>query len=259
MALWPRMAKPMAPAPNAPPMPPARDPPLDFEGLASFLRALAYPARLELLHALRFPHTLGELRVSAWRGPREAEPRLASRPAILAHLAKLEKADLVRSEEVAQAGRRVPQYSVNTLKLYELTEELRRVSALHAGRGPAGDHTGTLSADAGPAALRGPRLVLVHGLYEGKAFSLDPDDQPAEGWVVGRRKGLPVALDYDPFVSLENTVVTHEGGAFVARDLPDSKNGTSINWARLPKGGTQVLRPGYVLGVGRSLLTFVTE
>src|SRR3546814_3430653 len=46
---------------------------------SSLLRALAYPARLELLHVLRFPHTLGEIRLTAHRGTGAREGRASSR------------------------------------------------------------------------------------------------------------------------------------------------------------------------------------
>jgi DNA-binding transcriptional ArsR family regulator len=236
----------------------SQDRPFDYDVLADFLSALGYPARLELLHVLRFPHVLGEIRLSARRsgGGRERPGRLSSKPAVQGHLDKLEAAGLVRFDEVDQAGRPARRYVVNSLKLYELTEEVRRLSVIYAGRGPAGDHTGTLASGAAQAQPRGPRLTLVHGLYEGKIFSLDPATAPDGQWVIGRRRGLPVALDYDPFVSLENSVVTHEAGSYLVADLPGSKNGTMVNWVPLPKGGSHLLKGGDVVGVGRSMLCF---
>jgi DNA-binding transcriptional ArsR family regulator len=237
----------------------SREKPLDFEGLADFLSALSYPARLELLHILRFPHTLGEIDLPARRGGTPDRPEHpASRPAIYAHLEKLEAADLVRTEPFQQGGRSLNRYAVNSLKLYELLEELRRVCVVHAGRGPAGDATGTVTATAPPAAAHGPRLMLVHGLYEGKSFFLEEGTEHEGRWLIGRRKGLPVSLDYDPYVSTENAAVTVEDGAYFVEDL-GSKNGTTLDWVPLPKSGVRQLRPGNVLGVGRSLLSFAVE
>jgi len=178
---------------------------------------------------------------------------------VLAHLGKLEEAGLVRSEPVERAGRKVPCYFVNPLKLYEMTEELRRLTLLQAGRGLPADATGTLGGSAPSLAVHGPRLVLVHGIYEGRAYPLRASSARDGTWVIGRRRDLPIGLDYDPFVSVEHAEVRRAGEAFVLHDLPRSKNGTFVNWARLPKGGAHPLKAGDVVGVGRSLLVFVAE
>ena len=98
----------------------------------------------------------------------------------------------------------------------------------------------------------------MHGVYEGKAFALDRASAQDGRWVIGRKRGLAVALDYDPFVSTENAATTHQGGRYAVTDL-GSKNGTSVNWTPLPSGGSRVLKPGEVIGVGRSLLSFLPE
>lgn len=247
--------------PHAGPMPDLRDKPADYEGIADFLSALSYPARLELLHLLRFPHVLSEIKISARRsgGGEATREHTSSRPAVLGHLEKLEAHDLVRCDQVEQDGRKMNRYVVNSLKLYELTEELRRLSVIYAGRGPTGDVTGTLAASPTASPAMGPRLVLVHGLYEGKSYSLDPRRKPEAEWLIGRRKGLSVTLDYDPFVSMENSAVRMEGRDYTVTDLKTSKNGTAVNWAPLPKGGTWHLKAGDVIGVGRSLLSFVPQ
>lgn len=231
---------------------------VEYAVLADFLGALAYPARLELLDKLRFPHTLAEIRLAPHRQRAGTRPAAAaSRQTVWAHLAKLEEADLVRAEDTEDRGRRVRRWVVNSPKLYALTEELRRVSVMHAGRGPAMDATGTLAEPARAQAAKGPRLILVHGVYEGKAFSLDPQRAPAARWTIGRRRGLEVCLDYDPYVSQENSLLAEEAGRYTVTDLRGSKNGTSVNWVRLPRGGSQVLETGDILGVGRSLLSFI--
>ncbi|HLE47820.1 MAG TPA: FHA domain-containing protein, partial [Candidatus Thermoplasmatota archaeon] len=105
----------------------------------------------------------------------------------------------------------------------------------------------------------GPRLVLVHGLYEGKSYALDPRLAPEGEWRIGRRRGIAVSLDYDPYISLENSVVRRTGDKLTIEDLPGSKNGTSVNWEPLAKGRAHVLKPVDVIGVGRSLLVFAPE
>lgn len=235
-----------------------RQAPVDYETLAEFLSALAYPMRLELLDLLRFPHTLAEIRLSPHRVEPGGNPdRPAAKQTILGHLDKLIDAGLVRTEEVEQQGRQVPSYTVNPQKLYALTEEMRRLSVRYAGTGVGGDETGTLAPAAARERVEGPRLVLVHGVYEGKSFPLNPKTATDGRWVIGRRSALAVSLDYDPFVSLENTAVVESGGRHRVVDLEASKNGTSVNWAYLPRGGTRDLQTGDIIGVGRSTLLFL--
>lgn len=230
----------------------SREAPVDYFRLANFLGALAYPARLELLDALRLPRQLGQIRVGAYQS-RPGSERPASRQTIRAHLDKLVDADLVRAEPM-EPGSRVLRYAINPQKLYALTEEMRRLATLHAGRSPV-DATGTLHVREERPPPEGPRLVLVHGMYEGKSFALEPSTARGGQWVIGRKRGLSVSLDYDPYVSLENAAVGRRGAEWVLTDM-GSKNGTSLNWARLPKGGSRPLRPADVVGVGRSLLNF---
>lgn len=231
-------------------------PPVDHDTLAEFLSALAYPMRLQLLELLRFPHTLGELKVQPRRreGGKAVE-RPAAKQTVKAHLDQLIEAGLVRAEEQHVGARSVPRYAVNAPKLYELTEELRRLSTMYAGRGTPGEATGTLAGGSAASQATGPRLVLVHGVYEGKAFPLDDGAGPGP-WVVGRKREVAVCLDYDPFVSLENAVVTTGREGFAVTDL-GSKNGTSVNWVPLAKGASQPLKAGDIVGVGRSLLVFI--
>lgn len=246
------------PRPPSAPMQKAPGPDVDYGSLAEFLAALAYPARLELLRILRFPHIASEIKLAPLRVEPGTNPdRVSSKQTIQAHLDKLVDADLVRVESTGEGARRASVYSVNSQKVYAVTEDLRKVSTMYAGRGGVGDLTGTLAGaprEAPPAA--GARLVLVHGLYEGKSYPLDPRTSADGAWVIGRRRGIAIALDYDPYVSLENSLVRLEGGRAVIEDLPESKNGTSVNWEPLAKGRPRVLRPADVVGVGRSLLVF---
>jgi hypothetical protein len=239
-------------------VPPRREAPLDYRVIAELMGALSYPARIELLEQLKFPRTVGDIRLTPHRQDAVGSPdRTSARPTILRHLDTLMEVDLVHSEPTEVDGHKVLRYSVNATKLYVLAEELRRITVNYAGRGPAGDATGTLDRKPVAPAVKGPRLLLVHGVYEGRAYPLNAQTAAEGGWTIGRRRGLPVALDYDPFVSLENSIVQAQGGRFLVRDLPESKNGTAVNWEPLPPGGERVLEPGDVIGVGRSLLSFV--
>ena len=248
----------MLPAPppdGMPDAPPRRR--LDYAGLADVLAVLGYGARLELLDVLRFPHTAGEIRLSPHRHAAGENPdRAISKQAVQAHLDKLVDVGLVRVEQVVIEGRSTHRYVVNAQQLYSLVEDMRALCVRYAGRGPVGSATGTLQSAAQAAEAQGPRLTLVHGVYEGKPFPLSAETARDGRWVIGRQRLASIALDYDPFVSSEHAFVQRAGESFTITDAPRSKNGTMINWARLPPGGTTALRPGDVVSVGRSHLVF---
>lgn len=225
-----------------------------YDGLAVLLGALAYPVRLQLLGLLRIPHTLQDIKLGARRGDAGSAPAAtAARQTVHAHLRKLEAAHLVRTERVEVGGREVRRYSVNAQKLYALVEDLRRLSVLYAGQGNVQDLTGSLPFDARPAQESGPRLVLTHGVYEGKVFSLAAVGK--DHWVIGRGRDAAVVLDYDPFVSVEHARIERRQDGFDLVDL-GSKNGTLVNWRPVPSQGRRRLQPADVIGVGRSMLVF---
>ena len=231
--------------------------PVNYDQLAEFLNALAYPVRLELLHKLRFPHTLGEIRVTTQRGYKGARAdRPVARGTIAGHLDQLVAAGLVQSSEVERGGRGVAQYTVVPGRLYALMEELRRLSVIYAGRGAAPDMTGTLGTVGDPEPQTGPRLLLVHGVYEGKVYPLDETTSADGVWRIGRHEGAPVRLDYDPYVSTDNAEIRADGDGFQLVDL-GSKNGTFVNWDQLEAGEARGLNAGDVIGVGWSRLVFI--
>jgi hypothetical protein len=230
--------------------------PLDYDRLEEYLSALAYGSRLELLAILRQPRALQDIRLA----PRQLRPgdnpdRPVARQTIQAHLEKLMDIGVVVGRESPQ--RRAKEYVVNPQRLYQIMEEFRKVG-MAAGDAPATvDATADADAPRPGVAETGPRLVLVHGLREGASFPLRRDAlREGRGWVIGRKEGLQVALEYDPFVSSENAEVVPVGGDFALMDLRSSKNGTHLNWRRLGHDERPLLRPGDVVGVGRSLLVF---
>jgi hypothetical protein len=235
--------------------------PIDYEVLASFLTALGYPLRLQLLDVLRTPHALGEIRVSPLRiEPGGNAERPAAKTTIAAHLEKLVATGVVREESDPSGGRGLL-YVVNPQRLYAITEDLRRLSLHHAGAGHGDDETGTMQAPgrAPPARVRGPRLILVHGVYEGKHFPLTSRTMREGAWTIGRGSDQAIALDYDPFVSLQHASLAPAPGAgYALRDL-GGKNGTTLNWSRLPREGRALLEAGDIIGVGRSLLQFMPD
>lgn len=235
-------------------------PAVDYDKLEEFLRALAHARRLELLHLLRLPHELHDIRLAPGRSRAGERPeRAVARQSIQAHLEKLVEIGVVMGRGPGERGRRGKEFVVNPQRAYQIAEEFRRVITLTAGAPVSRDATVEAAAASGPALAEGPQLVLVHGFEEGKAFPLRRTDLEGEGgWVIGRKPGLHVSLEYDPFVSLVNSEITLERDAYLLSDLGSSKNGTWLNWRPLGRERAR-LKPGDVIGVGRSLLVFRRE
>lgn len=229
---------------------------LDFERLEEYLSALAYGSRLELLSILRVPRAVQDIRVAPRRLRAGENPeRAVARQTIQGHLDKLLDIGVVLCRETPD--KRGKEYLVNPQKLYQILEELRKVGTATADAPVPRDETVDLAASRAAPQPSGPRFLLVHGLHEGKAFPLRKEDLgEGRGWVIGRREGLPVSLDYDPYVSSENAEVVPTGAGFALRDLRGSKNGTHLNWRRLGGDERPLLVSGDVVGVGRSLLVF---
>lgn len=232
---------------------------IEFEKLESYLKTLAYASRLELLSLLRAPKTLDEIHLQPGASQAGENPdRPISRQAVQNHLDKLQEAGLIRVGTTERKGKRaVYEYTLDHARLFAVAEELRKVSALEPTVALDPNATEGLP-DAREASWEsGPKLVLVHGVHEGRAFALKPSKtRPGRGWVIGRGTDCAVNLEYDPYVSVENSEIIAVGKQFRLLDLRSSKNGTFLNWRRLAVGGEAALRTGDVLGVGRSLLLF---
>lgn len=232
---------------------------VDHEKFASALKAVAYPNRLRLLLLLREPKTIDEIRLTpaAARGPGSAD-RPISRQAVLDHLHQLEEQGLVRSS-TAQRGRRSTQleYVAVRSQLYAMVESFRELVETPMANSVGPQETVLASARFGASEHRGARLVLVHGATPGRVFPLMPHTTSKDrGWIIGRKDGSHVCLDYDPFVSSENAEILRRPEGFALLDLRTAKNGTFLNMMQLPVGGTSGLRQGDIIGVGRSLLVF---
>jgi pSer/pThr/pTyr-binding forkhead associated (FHA) protein len=117
----------------------------------------------------------------------------------------------------------------------------------------------TLTNEAEAATAKGPRLVIARGIEEGRVYRLSKRMKDEDGWIVGRRPGHAVHLDFDGYASTENSLIRSKGrGRYVIRDL-GSKNGTSVNWSVLHAEEERPLNPGDIVGVGRSLLVFADK
>lgn len=224
--------------------------------LARLLESLANPTRLTLLRHVRSPRLLSEIRLRAEQARDGLNPnRPMARQGVRHHLDSLLESGFIRRRESWRGEQPVDEYLVNHQRLFAIAEDFRALAGLRPSDLSWDEQTATL--DDGPARPHapGPQLLIVHGLAEGHAFVLKEENGKSE-WIVGRRPGLQISLDYDPFVSSEHARILREGDRFLVEDFPQSRNGTTLNWRMLPRGGRAELKHGNVVGVGRSLLLF---
>lgn len=230
----------------------------DLERLAEHLRVLANPNRLELLYELRTPSTVSDLELTPERVAEGENPeRAISHQAVRDHLAKLKSAGVVAIERTDNDGHIVDEHVLNHQRLFAIVEELRSLGELKAKNPATEEKTIAADREAPRDAASGPRLRLVRGQREGRVFPLRDDTLSSDrGWVIGRKRGLAVSLDYDPFVSAENSEILMDGDGFRIVDLRSSRNGTFVNYEKLPTGGSSPLETGDVISVGRTSLVF---
>ncbi|HWH07941.1 MAG TPA: FHA domain-containing protein [Candidatus Thermoplasmatota archaeon] len=220
------------------------------ERLAEGLAALASPTRICLVQALRAPRILSQIVVRPDAGPATGRP--LARQTVARILGSLVASGIVVERASPRGHGTGTEFVVDHQRIFSLAEDLRGLARLRPTVEPQAE---TLPAG-GPASPRrpGPQLVLVRGLDEGAAFPLDAGARSR--WVVGRRRGCDVPLDFDASVSAENAVVALEDGVHWLTDVEGSLNGTSHNFRRLSPRERVPLRHGDVVGVGRSLLLF---
>lgn len=228
-----------------------------FAALAESLALVASEARLELLYGLRTPKGFRDLEVTPEISRGSEDPdRPLSRQAITHHLDQLRDAGLV--EQLPTAPGDPHQFVVNHERLFALIDEMRGLAKLRpvaVDQEPADTMQGEpVGEEAGPRRPAGPRLVVAYGRDDGVAFPLD--GPPGTRWTVGRAPGCDVRLDYDPYASGRNSIVERLEEGFVVHDLEDNRNGTWVNWDRVPAGGSRDLEAGDVVTVGRTHLVF---
>lgn len=237
-------------------------PGLDYDRLETQLKVLAYASRLELLSLLRSPRTLDEIQLTPGASQAGMNPeRPISRQGVQNHLDQLEAAGLVRVRPTQRKGKRaMNEYALDHGRLYAIIEEFRLLSTIPSTAAFEPSQTVGLPEARMVVWDPGPKLVLAHGVHEGKAYPLQHTRlRPGRGWVIGRSPEAHVSLAYDPYVSLENAEILKSGSSYRLLDLRTAKNRTYLNWNRLPVGGEAPLKSGDIVGVGRSLLVFREE
>ncbi|HET6403065.1 MAG TPA: FHA domain-containing protein [Candidatus Thermoplasmatota archaeon] len=230
----------------------------DMAKLAEYLRALGNQNRLELLYALRRPRSVREIELHPQEVRAGENPeRAISHQAVRDHLAKLRAIGVLTVERVERDGNVVDEYVLNHQKLFAIVEELRMLGDLRAEEAPPVQPTIGASPAAPAKAEHGPRFVLVRGQGEGRVFALRKENLTAgRGWLIGRKLGLAVSLDYDPFVSSENAEIMLTSAGYRIHDVRSSRNGTLVNFEPVPAGGSKPLAHGDVVSIGRTHLVF---
>lgn len=221
--------------------------PIDYERLSTYLKALAHPARLEILSRLRVPSGAADLAIRPRRKDADlSAERPMSRQAILEHIEVLEGVGVVGRLPEAEGAR----FVTSAQHVFALLEELRRLTTIE----PAArvDVDATMAGGEAKAASwhQGPKLVLASGPWEGRVFPLEG----AGPWSMGRSRTRDVALTYDPFASAENATLTRDGARFTVAPEPGARSPVRVNFRAIT--GTQALQPGDLVGVGRSVLVF---
>jgi DNA-binding transcriptional ArsR family regulator len=226
-----------------------------YGALAAHLETLASETRLELLHALRVPRTLSEIRVGATltRGD-ESPDRPLARQSVAHHIDQLVRQGLVVRVPGEGSGRG-DTYVLNHERLFALVDEMRSLAKLRPVTDPVAEPSRTAERveDLAAALPEGPRLLVAYGRDDGRAFGLT--GPVGKQWRLGRSSACEVCLDYDPYSSSVHALVVRDGDGYTVIDQ-GSRNGTAINWILLPPQQPRRLRAGDVLTVGRTVLVF---
>jgi DNA-binding transcriptional ArsR family regulator len=230
----------------------------DLRRLAVYLKALANPNRLALLHDLVVPRPVAEIRLHPVQVAAGENPeRSISEQAVRDHLSRLRQVGVVVVQRAERDGVVMDHFVLNHQRLFAIVEELRRLGELRPESIVLQDETLTSAKEGAVPPRSGPGLLLVRGQHEGREFPLEAARRSlSRGWVIGRKDGLAVSLDYDPFVSAEHAEVVADGEGFRILDLRTNRNGTWVNFARLERGESAPLAHGDVVSVGRTHLVF---
>lgn len=231
---------------------PSEDAPegLDFDFLATYLKALAHPGRLEILWRLRHPTRAADVEVRPRRRDDLQPDRPMTRQTVEEHLEKLLAAGVVT--RLPEAGGGADRWVTNVPQIFAVVEELRLLTAIPPAPRLELDETVTTEQMTSGSWTPGPKLALVTGPWLGRAFRLDGPGP----WTIGRSRSRDVALSYDPFVSVDHARVERGDDAFAIRATVEPRNPASVNFLALGPGERRALQHGDVLMIGRSVLVF---
>lgn len=224
---------------------------VDAELLAEYLKALANPARIQMLTALRAPAKASDLELKPARRDSLSPDRAVSRQTVNVHLRKLEDAGVVTRLTDPAGG--ADRWVTNVPHLFAVVEELRKLATIPPADVLVADPDETVAHADGHAAdpsRPGPKLIVLTGPWEGRAIPLGGTGP----WSLGRSRSRDVALTYDPFVSAEHATLQRAGDAFELAVAATARNPARVNFADVPAGSSRALAHGDVVGLGRTLL-----
>lgn len=233
----------------------------EVEELADHLRVLANPNRLRLLYELRRPRSVSQIELPPETVADGENPdRAISHQAVRDHLSKLRSIGVLTTERREHKGNILDEYVLNHQRLFALIEELRSLGELRATEPAPQEETIPGDRETPSEMQSGPRFLLVRGQGEGRVFPLRSENLTSDrGWVIGRKQGLAVTLDYDPFVSAENSELLMDGSGFKLINLRSSRNGTLLNFEPLAPGASAEIKHGDIVSVGKTSLVFRTD
>lgn len=214
-----------------------------LERLANSLRPLASPVRLRLLRFLTNPHYLEEV----------ASHLMLTRQAARKHLDQLGAIGVIEKRSGVRESGPVTEYVIHPQSIFLIYDEFEKLGSLRR-ENPPDVMTRTVAGPGqrfAPEPQPGPLLSIVRGFNVGQRFKLQAGT--SKTWLIGRDERCDLHFDHDPYASNRHAEIRWEKGRFVLTDLR-STNGTTHNWALLPRGGEVELRHGDLVGIGKSLL-----
>jgi DNA-binding transcriptional ArsR family regulator len=209
--------------------------------LAATFQSLAHPTRVQLLESLREPATAGQL----------AQRFGISRQAMKKHLQVLLDAGLVHVAGGSRPILTAHRYAANPVMLYVFKETVWNLGGFSAPLRLPPIPTAVAEQPRPGSPLSQPGLLLVHGDAPGRWYPLEERDS----WTIGRDPGQDLVVPNDLFASGRHAALARAGDGWTVTDLR-SRNGTWLDFARIPAGRPGPIRTGQVLTVGRSHFVF---
>lgn len=223
--------------------------------LVKTLEAMGNPTRLTIIQRLATPRALHEIDVPQRReGDRDAP---LARQTIRWHLDRMIEAGLIDKLELNADEPSNGAYVTNHQRIFSLSEEIRALGRIRPEVEVRAETAVASSRNHASGAWLEDRacLVMLHGLEVPQTFPLQESagDPP---YVIGRRRGLALSLDYDSAVSAENSIIRRSGDGHDIEDIEGSRNGTYVNFERLAAGTPRRLAHGDIVGIGRCLFVY---
>lgn len=222
---------------------------VDFELLATYLKALSHPRRLELLWRLRHPANPTDIQLRPHRKDDLSPERAMSRQTVEEHLSRLAEVGVVARIARPEGGGDV--WATDVPHVFAFIEEMRKLATIPPVAIADPEETMAGATPRPEGWPKGPKLVLLSGPWEGRAFPLDGPGP----WTVGRSRSRHVALTYDPFVSAEHVTLRRDGADAYRLDVSmETKNPSLVNFGAVTPGTSRALAHGDVIKLGHSLL-----